>query len=109
MGNTVYDAGSSTEGLDIFVHSLKNSSNGYAALIINPKDAASSIQIPANAEQYLLTANGENLQTKTVKLNGEELALTAAEKLPQIKGKKIKAGEVQVPPHSILFLAFSKR
>jgi len=52
-----------------------------------------------------LTAN--ELQTKKIQLNGENLALTAKDELPVIKGKAIKAGVIQIPPHSITFLAFT--
>jgi len=104
MGTKVFDAGVLTDGVDIFAHSLKNSSKGIAVLIVNPKDSDYSIEIPAKAEKYLLTAN--ELQTKTIKLNGKVLKLEFDDTLPDIKGEKINAGEVQLPPHSILFLSF---
>ncbi len=106
MGTKVYDASFSVEGLDIFVHSLKNSKEGVAVLLVNPGNSEKSIAIPANAEQYLFTADGENLQTKTVKLNGEILKLKADNALPQIKGKKTNTGELLIPAHSIMFLTF---
>jgi hypothetical protein len=103
MGTKVYDTGLSVEGLDVFVHNLKGSSNGYGILIVNPKDAASTITIPVRAEKYLLTA--DSLQSKTMRLNGKELKLAAGETLPTIKGEKIAAGGVKLPPHSMMFLA----
>lgn len=106
MGTKVYDAILPVDGVDIFAHNLKGSKNGRAVLIVNPKDSECSINIPANAEQYLLTA--DELQTKTVKLNGSVLKLNADDTLPEIKGLKVKAGEVQIPAHSILFLSFKK-
>jgi heparanase len=104
MGTVVFDAGVLTAGVDVFAHSLKNYSKGIAVLIVNPKDSEFSVEIPANAEKFLLTA--DELQTKTVKLNGEVLKLNSDETLPPVKGEKIKAGEVHLPPHSILFLSF---
>jgi hypothetical protein len=62
------------------------------------------VNIPSSAEQYTLTAN--ELQTKKIQLNGEDLALTANDELPVIKGKAIKAGNITIPPHSITFLTF---
>ena len=106
MGTKVYDAGIIDKGIDIFVHNLKNSSDGLAVLIVNPGDSIHSLNIPAEAEQYLLTA--DELLTKTVKLNGKVLQLTPDDELPAIDGEKISAGEVMLPPHSILFLSFSK-
>ncbi len=108
MGTRVYDMGTKPGGTDIFIHNLKNSPQGYAVLIVNPKDAESFVEIPAGAEQYLLTADGDNLLTKTVKLNGEILKLKSGETLPVLKGKQINAGEIQIPAYSIMFLSVSK-
>jgi hypothetical protein len=112
MGTKAYEASLPVEGVDVFVHNLKNSSNGLAVMIVNPKNSECSISIPAKAEQYLFT--GDELQpetvnellTKTVKLNGKVLELNPDETLPELKGEKIKAGEVQLPPYSIVFLSF---
>ena len=106
MGTKVYDGASLHGGLDVFVHDLKHTPGGYAVLVVNPKDAESVLEIPAAAEQYLLTA--DELLTKTVMLNGEILKLGSDDSLPEIKGKRIKAGKVRIPPHGILFLAFEK-
>lgn len=104
MGNRVYDATAPTDGPDLFVHNLKNAPNGYAVLLVNPKDAEASFQIPADAVQYLLTAN--NMLSKEVKLNGEVLQLNSDDTLPEIQGKNVQAGELVMPSHSILFLTF---
>ena len=106
MGTKVYDVTLPIDGVDVFAHNLKGSKGGLAVLIVNPKDTECSVEIPANAEQYLLTA--DELQTKTVKLNGTVLKLKSDETMPEVKGQKIKAGEVVLPAHSILFLAVKK-
>lgn len=106
MGTKVYDAVLPIDGVDVFVHNLKGSKSGLAVSIVNPKDSECSVEIPADAEQYLLTA--DELQTKTVKLNGKVLKLKQDDTLPEIKGQKVKAGEVQIPAHGIMFLSFSK-
>ena len=93
MGTKVFEAGILTDGVDVFAHNLKNSSKGIAVLIVNPKDSEYSVEIPTNAEKYLLTA--DELQTKTIKLNGEVLKLKSDGTLPSTIGEKIKAGEVQ--------------
>jgi hypothetical protein len=103
MGTKVFEAGLSAEGIDIFVHNLKNRPDGLAVLIVNPEESWHPVNIPVSAEQYLLTA--DELMTKRVKLNGRVLQLTPDEMLPGINGEKISAGEVRLPPHSILFLA----
>lgn len=106
MGTEVYDPGVNSDEVDVFIHNLKNTAEGYAVLIVNPKEIESLIEIPSEAVKYLLTAEGNDLQTKTVKLNDEVLKLTSEDSLPEITGIEIKAGEIQMPPHSILFLAF---
>jgi hypothetical protein len=105
MGTQVYDPGSMDTGPDLFVHNLKGSAGGKAVLIVNPMDGKFSMKIPSDAEQYTLTA--DELQTKTVKLNGVELELTDDGTLPEIIGKKIERGKVAVPAHSIMFLLFN--
>jgi len=104
MGTEVYDAGSSTPGIDLFIHSLKKKQDGRALLIVNTLNTSAAVNVPSVAEQYTLTA--KELQSKKIQLNGQELSLTANDQLPVIKGKTIKAGIVQIPPYSITFLTF---
>lgn len=104
MGNKVYDAGLAVAGVDVFVHNLKDSPNGYAILLVNPTESLKTIKLPSKAEQYLFTA--DEPQTKKVKLNGEVLQLKSNETLPVIKGKKVKAGVISMPAQSIMFLTF---
>ncbi len=106
MGTEVYDAGISNDNVDVFVHNLKKSKNGYAVLVVNPNDSASTINIPKSAEKYLITS--DELLSKTVKLNGEVLKLNSDDTLPLIEGEVIKAGAIEIPPRSILFLAIKK-
>lgn len=106
MGKQVYDAQVLVDGPDIFVHNLKNASDGYAVLLVNPKDKETSFQIPANAVQYLLTA--DDILSKEVKLNGEVLQLNPDNTLPEIQGNDVQSGEVFMPSQSIMFLTFSK-
>ncbi|WP_162339824.1 glycosyl hydrolase family 79 N-terminal domain-containing protein [Cyclobacterium salsum] len=105
MGQQVYDAPVPADGPDLFIHNLKNASNGYAVLLVNPKDAETSFDIPADAMQYLLTA--DDILSKEVKLNGEVLQLKSDNTLPEIQGKSVQAGELVMPAKSILFLTFS--
>ena len=106
MGKQVYDAQALTDGPDIFVHNLKNTSDGYAVLLINPKEVETSFQIPADAVQYLLTA--DDILSKEVKLNGEVLQLNQDDSLPEIQGKNVQAGKMVMPSKSIMFLTFSE-
>lgn len=107
MGTRVFDAGIASDGVDLFAHSLKNSSKGIAVLIVNTNDSDYSICIPSPAELFMLTA--DELQTKKVKLNGKVLELTENGELPVINGTEVKAGEIQLPSHSIVFLSFKTK
>ena len=105
MGKQVYDAQALVNGPDMFVHNLKNASDGYAVLLVNPEEVEASFQIPADAMQYLLTA--EDILSKEVMLNGEVLKLNPDDTLPEIRGKRVAAGEVRMPSQSIMFLTFN--
>ncbi|WP_321346218.1 hypothetical protein [uncultured Draconibacterium sp.] len=106
MGTKVYNTETKAEGPDIFIHNLKNSTNGFAVLIVNPEVEQTSINIPVNAEKYLLTA--DEILSKSVQLNGEILKLNSDNTLPEIKGENINAGEMIIPGQSILFLTFNQ-
>lgn len=106
MGNQVYEAGNSETGVYTYAHNLKNKSKGKTVMILNTNKTATSVSIPADAKQYLLTA--DELVTKKVSLNGKVLKLTANDELPEIEGKLVKKGIVELPAYSIIFLTFSK-
>lgn len=105
MGTEVYDAPSIEPGVDVFVHNLKGKKKGKTVLIVNTNGKISSVLIPSTAKQYTITA--DELLTKKVKLNGAELRLNNDE-IPEISGRKIKKGTIELPAHSIMFLTFEK-
>ncbi|HEX5025389.1 MAG TPA: hypothetical protein VFV68_08955, partial [Agriterribacter sp.] len=74
-------------------------------LILNTNKTGAIVPIPKGATQYMLTA--DELLTKKVKLNGEELTLTANNNVPLVKGVKLKPGNLKLPAQSIVFLTFS--
>ncbi|GAB3025097.1 hypothetical protein GCM10027051_32250 [Niabella terrae] len=106
MGTDVYDAGTGEEGVYVFAHNLKGSESGKTILIINTNKTATSVNLPSEAEQYTLTS--DELQGTTVKLNGQELALTANDELPTITGKNVKAGNVELAATSITFFTLAE-
>lgn len=106
MGTQVYDAGTLNPGVDVFAHNLKGKDKGRTLLILNTNATDTTVSLPAEGKLYLLTA--EVLFTKKVKLNGKELLLTSDDLIPEIKGKKIKKGDVELPPRSIAFITFDK-
>jgi hypothetical protein len=104
MGTEVYDAGKGEPGVYLFAHNTKGNKDGRTVLIINTNKKTATVNLPANAEQYTLTS--KELQGTTVELNGQELKLTTNDELPVINGKKIKSGNVELPPTSISFISF---
>lgn len=104
MGTKVYDANNLAPGVNVYVHDNKNYPEGRSVLIINSTEVDVSFEIHNQAEQYLLSA--DNLETKTVKLNGKILELDTDNLLPEIKGVKVGDGMVQIPGRSIMFLSF---
>ncbi|WP_304238111.1 hypothetical protein [Jiulongibacter sediminis] len=106
MGTEVYDAGTLSPGVDVFVHSLKGSSDGRTMLILNTTKEATVINLPGKGKKYLLTA--EELLTQKVKLNGAELNLVNGIEVPELKGQKVKEGAMSLPARSVLFVTIDK-
>ena len=104
MGTEVYDAGEGQPGVYLYAHSLKGNKNGRTLLVINTNQNATAVDVPRNAQQYTLTS--DELQGKTIKLNGKILQLGANDAMPAIGGKNIKAGNDELPPLSITFITF---
>lgn len=106
MGTKVFAVDNLANGIDVFVHDLKNSSEGKAVLVVNTNEVDFTFEIPQSGTQYLLTS--EEVLSKSIKLNGENLSLKADGTLPELQGKRIKAGEINLPAQSILFLAIDE-
>lgn len=106
MGTEVYDAGEGKPGVYLYAHSLKGNKNGRSLLVINTNQIATTVDVPKNAKQYTLTS--DELQGKSVKLNGRDLHLGTHDEIPAITGKNIKAGNVDLPAFSITFITFDK-
>ncbi len=106
MGAEVFEGSNYENGIDIFVHSLKNNPKGKAVMILNTNNTASTLTIPSTAKMYLLTT--DNLLSKNVNLNGTSLKMINDDELPPIEGVKLKKGDVELPAQSILFLEFNQ-
>ena len=107
MGMEVYDAGEGEPGVYVYAHNLKGHKNGRSLLVINTNQSATAVDVPKNAQQYTLTS--DELQDKTIKLNGKILQLGANDAMPTINGKNITAGNVELPALSITFITFADR
>ena len=105
MGTTVLESGVPIQpGLHVYAHCLRGTPGGVAMLAINTdKAAARTVTVPTARERYTLSAKA--LQSKSVLLNGTELALGAADTLPAMTGNATAAGTVTLAPTTITFLA----
>jgi hypothetical protein len=107
MGTTVLESGVPTQaGLHVYAHCLRGKPGGVAMLVINTdKTTAHSLAVPKASERYTLSVGGSDLQTKTVRLNGADLALGTNDALPALAGSQTAAGTSSFAPVTITFLA----
>jgi len=106
MGATVLEAGNSPEpAVHLYAHCLRDHPGGVALLAINAdREASHRLAVPIPSRRYTLAAR--DLLGATVALNGRELKTGPDGALPEIAGEPQPAGEVQLAPASIAFLAF---
>jgi hypothetical protein len=108
MGTKVLDPGASpASNLHIYAQCLLNHPGGVSILVINADTTQKqSLEVPVQSERYTLTA--ENLQDRSVWLNGTKLKLGNNDDLPELKGIATRSGTVEFAPESITFLALPK-
>lgn len=104
MGDTVYATREEIrEGAHVFAHSRKDSKNGCVYLVINNSDEVTTVELPKAAEIYALTGNGK-MRSRTMLLNGNELVLGENDDLPDLSGKTVSAGTLEIAPGSCIFI-----
>jgi len=103
MGTTVYDSGIEVaEGAHVFAHSRKDGKEGVVYLVINNSTTEeTTVQLPKDAEAYVLSADG--LRSRVMKLNGKDLVLDANDELPELAPVKVAAGETKLAPATMAF------
>jgi heparanase len=106
IGSTVLDAGPLQPGLHLYAHCLRDHAGGVTLLAINfSRTETKLIDLPTAADVYVLTA--PELDKDEVQLNEQELRLTSGDELPDLRGKRVPAGRIDLKPASITFLAVS--
>ena len=105
MGNTVYDSGEAIRpGAHVFCHNRADGKEGKAYLVINTSwTDTTTVELPKDAEVYALTGNG-SMRSRTMLLNGKELALGENDELPVMEGVHVAAGTLEVAPGGCTFL-----
>ena len=103
MGKTVYASGEEIrEGAHVYAHSRKDGKDGYVYLIINNSQESTTVELPREAEAYVLT--GENgLRSRRMCLNGKALILGNDDALPELSGEFVPAGKTELPAGACAF------
>ena len=102
MGKTCYASGEAIrEGAHVYAHSRKDGKAGYAYLVINNSEEVTTVELPKEAEAYILTGNGK-MRSRTMLLNGKELKLGENDALPELKGVAV-SGSVELPGGACAF------
>jgi hypothetical protein len=91
-------------GLHLYAHCLRGTPGGVALLAINNDRAAPrTLTVPLPGERYTLST--DDLQGKTVRLNGVALELGADDVLPDPTGVSTQPGQLSLAPATITFIA----
>lgn len=103
MGDTVYDCGPAAEGAHVYAHSRRDGKEGVAYLVINnSRTDATTLELPREAEVYVLSA--EKLRARTMLLNGMPLVLGEGDELPVLQPVRKPAGELLLAPETCAFV-----
>ncbi len=103
MGTIVLDPGkTSSSSVHLYAQCMAGEKGGVTLLAINLSAEVDTVSLPQKSLQYALTA--AELTSKTAKLNGRELALSAEGSLPSFEGVSHPAGVIDLPPTSITFI-----
>lgn len=104
MGNEVYDCSAlNGEGLHVYCHSSKKGNRLSYLIINNSKTDIASVEIGSDAERYTLSGGGK-LRSPIAFLNDKALSLDEKGRLPELDGKKERAGRIELPPCTCSFL-----
>jgi heparanase len=104
MGTVVLDVGASRPDIHFYAHCLRDRRGGVALLVLNLSDLPAALAIDgARGASYSLTAS--SLQSQSVLLNGQPLAVTADGKLPDLAGKPLRRSQVMMASQSIAFIS----
>ncbi len=103
MGQTVYDCGAVTEGAHVYAHSRKDGKEGYVYLIINNSANPTTVDLPKDAEAYILSGDGK-LRSRVMLLNGKPLVLGNNDEMPDMSPVTLPAGTMELAAGSCAFL-----
>ena len=103
MGSTVYDCGAVEEGAHVYAHSRKDGKEGVAYLIVNNANEATTVELPTEADVYMLAGEDGKLRARNMTLNGNVLALGENDELPALEPVKA-SGTLEIPATNCAFI-----
>ena len=103
MGSTVYDCGPVSEGAHLYAHSRKDGIDGVAYLIVNNSAETTTLELPKDADVYLL-AGETGLRSRKMTLNGKALELGENDEIPALEPVKVSAGALEIPATNCAFI-----
>ena len=107
MGTTVLRPGPSpSPDLYLYAHCLRGLRGGVALLAINASPLAQTMDIPKASQRYTLAA--QELDSRSVQLNGSVLELQTDDTLPSMNGMRSSAGIMDLAPQTITFIGVSE-
>lgn len=102
MGTTVFDAGERSQGAHVYAHSRRDGKEGVAYLIVNNSNEATTVELPKEAEVYML-AGETGLRSRNMTLNGKALVLGEGDVLPELAPVKA-TGTLEIPATNCAFI-----
>lgn len=105
MGTTVLDPEEEIRvGAHVFAHSRADGKEGVAYCIVNNNELeATTLELPKQADVYLLSPKDGKKRATIMQLNGVDLVLDADNNVPEMK-PVVKEGTVEVPPMCCAFI-----
>ncbi len=105
MGSTVYDTNEPVRvGAHVYAQSRKDGKDGMTYLIINNDlENATAVELPGEAEVYVLSGEGGNMRAQVMTLNGKPLVLGKDGGLPELVPEKAD-GTLTLAPGACAFI-----
>jgi hypothetical protein len=106
MGSGVLDSAAPLQpGFHVYAHCQRGTHGGVGVLVINSDSHAwRTLMVASASNRYTLDAT--DLRDGNVRLNGQQLQLTANHDVPSITGEETPSGSLMFAPLTITFLSF---
>ena len=106
MGTTVYDTAEPIRmGAHVYAQSRKDGKPGVCYLIVNNSETeTTTVELPKEAEIYVLAGENGNKRATRMTLNGRVLSLDKNNELPDLSGETVPAGTLALAPLNCAFI-----